>query len=140
MCELLAQNLELQQRQIQQHDERLRLQQKQHDEQFRLQQEQLLQQQKQFETLFTKHTTTERKQNLFSAEGIANCLTEFQYDPQNGSTFPNYYRRFETIFTKRCHDWSDEEKVTLLMQKLSTEVNTKYSNLILPKKPRRYPV
>ena len=135
MCELLAKNLELQQRQIQLHDERLRSHQEQFLQQQKQHHEQLLQQQKQFETLFAKHTTTERKQNLFSAEGIANCLTEFQYDPQNGSTFPNYYRRFETIFTKRCHDWSDEEKVTLLMQKLSTEANTKYSNLILPKKP-----
>lgn len=73
--------------------------------------------------------------DFFSAEGTANSLAEFKYDPERGDTFPAYYRRFETIFTKRCEKWSDEEKITLLLQKLGTEENTKFTNLILPKKP-----
>ena len=50
------------------------------------------------------------------------------------TTFPTYFCRYETIFTKRCKQWSDKEKSTLLLQKLGTEENTKYTNLILPKK------
>lgn len=48
--------------------------------------------------------------DFFSAEGTANSLAEFKYDPERGDTFPAYYRRFETIFTKRCEKWSDEDK------------------------------
>ena len=39
------------------------------------------------------------------------------------------------IFMKRCEQWSDKEKKLLLFQKLGTAENTKYINLILPKKP-----
>ena len=49
-------------------------------------------------------------------------------------TFPAYFRRYETIFSKRCLLWSDKEKVTLLLQKLGSQENTKYTNLILPRK------
>ena len=96
-------------------------------------QRQMLAQQKKFEK-FIQSTTADKKTN-FSAEGISNSLSEFHYSPDTGVTFPAYYRRYETIFTKRCTDWTDEEKVTLLLQKLGTDENTKYANLILPKKP-----
>ena len=96
-------------------------------------QEQMLEQQKNFERII-QATTGAKKTNFFSAEAISNSLSEFHYSPDTGNTFPAYYRRFETIFTKRCIDWTDEEKVTLLLQKLGTDENTKYSNLILPKK------
>ena len=49
-------------------------------------------------------------------------------------TFPAYFRRYETIFSKRCLLWSDEEKVTLLQQKLGSQESTEYINLILPRK------
>ena len=112
-------------------------------------QKQMLVQEERFEALVIQQTTNNRlfcetilsqKTNdnasrLFSAEGIANSLAEFKYDAERGNTFPAYYRRFETIFTKRCEKWSDEEKITLLLQKLGTEENTKFTNLILPKKP-----
>lgn len=97
-------------------------------------QQQILQQQKSLETIL-KQSTGERKNTVFSAEGIANSLSEFIYEPDSGITFPAYFKRFETIFTKRCQHWSDEERVTLLVQKLGTNENTKYSNLILPRKP-----
>ena len=89
----------------------------------------MLNKQKSFEKPIKK-STGERKTTYFSAEGISNSLSEFKYDPDTGITFPAYYRHYEMIFTKRCNDWSDEEKVTLLVQKMGTEENTKYSNLI----------
>ena len=73
--------------------------------------------------------------NSFTAEGITNSITEFNYNPETGSTFPAYFRRFENIFANRCIAWTEEQKVSLLLQKLGTEENTKYSNFILPKKP-----
>ena len=87
-------------------------------------QKQMLVQQERFEALVIQQTTDNRlfcetilsqKTNdnvsrFFSAEGIANSLAEFKYDAERGDTFPAYYRRFETVFTKRCEKWSDEEK------------------------------
>ena len=113
-------------------------------------QKQMLVQQERFEALVIQPTkdnrvfceiilsqkTNDNASRFFSAEGIANSLAEFKYDAEWGDTFPAYYRRFETIFTKRCEKWSDEEKITLWLQKLGTEENTKFTNLILPKKPK----
>ena len=73
--------------------------------------------------------------NSFTAEGITNSITEFNYNPESGSTFPAYFRRYENIFVNRCSTWTEQQKVSLLLQKLGTEENTKYSNFILPKKP-----
>ena len=87
-------------------------------------QKRMLVQQERFEALVIQQTTDNRlfcetilsqKTNdnasrFFSAEGIANSLAEFKYNTERGDTFPAYYRRFETIFTKRCEKWSDEEK------------------------------
>lgn len=78
---------------------------------------------------------TMESSNYFTAEGIANSITEFVYDPENGITFQAYFRRFETIFNKRCETWSDEQKVGLLLQKLGPNESTKYTNLLLPRKP-----
>ena len=103
-------------------------------EQAEMLQQQMLTQQTNFEKIMLA-SIGEKKTNFFSAEGISNLLSEFHYSPDTGNTFPAYFRRFETIFTKRCSDWTDEEKVTLLLQKLGTDENTKYANLILPKKP-----
>ena len=69
-----------------------------------------------------------------------NSLSEFYNFSDNGFTFPAYYRRYEIIFTKRCTDWTDEENVTLLLQELGTDGNTKYANLILPKNRKKCPL
>ena len=37
----------------------------------------------------------------FTAEGIANSITEFKFNPDEGVTFPAYFR-FETIFEKNA--------------------------------------
>lgn len=39
------------------------------------------------------------------------------------------------FFSKRCQAWSDEEKIILLLQKLGSHENTKYTHFILPRKP-----
>ena len=81
--------------------------------------------------------TNKGNSNFFTAEGIANSISEFKYSSEEGITFPEFYRRFETIFSKRCASWSDEQKVSLLLQKLGTDENTKYTNLILQKKKKK---
>ena len=53
----------------------------------------------------------EKGSNTFSVEGIANSLSEFIYKPEEGITFPAYFKRYETIFEKRCQLWSDEKKL-----------------------------
>ena len=115
-------------------------------------QKQMLVQQERFETLVIQQTADNRQfcetvlsqksndsaSRFFSAASIANSLAEFKYDLERGDTFPAYYCKFEMIFTKRCEKWSDEEKITLLLQKLGTEENTKFTNLIFTKETRRY--
>ena len=89
---------------------------------------------------FLKVYYLEQQKNVdpcFSPEGILNSLPEFKYVLDNRITLPAYFCRYETIFMKRCEQWSDKEKITLLLQKFGTEENTKYTNLILPKKKQR---
>ena len=125
LAQMLAQSIQLQSQQIAQTQER-------QERQLELLREQMNRQHVNFTEILKN---SENKSNYFSAEGISNSLTEFNYDPETGSTFPAFYKRFETIFTKRCEGWTDEEKVSLLLRKLGTQENTKYTNLILPKKP-----
>ena len=67
----------------------------------------------------------------FFCRNPANSLSEFIYKPEEGITFPAYFKRYETIFAKRCQSWSDEEKIMLVQQKLGTHENTIYTNYIL---------
>ena len=64
------------------------------------------------ETVLSK-TTEECGSRFFASVGILNSLSEFQYEPDNGITFPAYFRRYETIFMKRYKQWSNEEKITV---------------------------
>ena len=50
----------------------------------------------------------EKGLNTFSAEGIANSQSEFIYKPEEGITIPAYFKKYETIFAKRCQLWSDK--------------------------------
>ena len=93
-------------------------------------QNQQLKQQENFEKQQTNQVAQERESRVFSAERISKSLSEFRDDPDNGVMFP-------AIFSKRCLLWSDEEKVTFLLQKLGSQENTKYTNLILPRKPEK---
>ena len=72
-------------------------------------QKQIVKQQDILQKILLKQGKREKGSNTFSAEGIANS-SEFIYKPEEGITFPAYFKRYETIFAKRCQSWSDEEK------------------------------
>ena len=84
--------------------------------------------------IILKQDEREKGLDTFSAKGTANSLSEFIYKPEEGINFPAYFKRYETIFAKRCQSWSDEEKIMLVLQKLGAHENTKYTNYILPNK------
>ena len=95
-------------------------------------QKQIVKQQDILQKILLKQGEQEKGSNTFSAEGIANSLSEFIYKPEEGITFPAYFKRYKTIFAKRCQSWSNEEKIMLVLQKLGTQENKKYTNYILP--------
>ena len=97
-------------------------------------QKQIVKQQDILQKILLKQGKREKGLNTFSAKGIANSLSEFIYKPEEGITFPAYFKRYETIFAKRCQSWSDEEKIMLVLQNLGAHENTKYTNYILPNK------
>ena len=98
-------------------------------------QKQIVKQQDILQEILLKQGEWEKGSNTFSAEGIANSFSEFIYKPKDGISFPAYFKRYETIFAKRCQSWSDEEKIMLVLQKLGTYENMKYMNYILANKP-----
>ena len=85
--------------------------------------------------ILLKQGEREKGSNTFSAESIANSLSEFIHKPEEGITFLAYFKRYETIFEKRCQSWSDKEKIMLVLQKLGAHENTIYTNYILLNKP-----
>ena len=44
----------------------------------------------------------------FFCRGQSKLVSEFIYKPA-------YFKRYETIFAKRCQSWSDEEKIMLVL-------------------------
>ena len=56
-----------------------------------------------------KQVVQERESRIFSAERISNSLSEFRYDTNNCATFLAHFRRYETIFSKRCLLWPAKE-------------------------------
>ena len=74
-------------------------------------QKQIVKQKDILQKILLKQGEREKGLNTFSAKGIANSLSEFIYKPEEGITFPAYFKRYETIFSKRCQSWSDEEKL-----------------------------
>ncbi|XP_029651740.1 uncharacterized protein LOC115224914 [Octopus sinensis] len=71
----------------------------------------------------------------FSAVGVANSIEEFHYNPDEGTTFAVYYRRYEDILREKCKGWPSERKVRLLLLKLATLEHERFCNFILPRKP-----
>ena len=98
-------------------------------------QKEIVKQQDILQEILLKQGERKKDSNTFSAEGIANSLSEFIYKPEEGITFPAYFKRYETIFAKRCQLWSNEEKIILELHKLGAHENTKYTTNILPNKP-----
>ena len=104
----------------------------------RSQQEQfLLVQNRLIETLtkqFQTKLTTEKK-NVNSIDGIANSITEFQFNPQTKQTFESWFSRCEDIFRHGFHSQDDEWKLHYLLRKLGTKEYQRYKHSILPKTP-----
>lgn len=78
--------------------------------------------------VLSKATKSSSSKNI-SAERFSNSLTEFKYDPDIGSTFPAYFRRFQNLFMKIGKQSPDREKSPVLLQNLGTEEITNCWNL-----------
>ena len=104
----------------------------------RSQQEQFLQAQNRLiETLTEQFQTKPRteKKNVNSVDGIANSITEFQFNPETKQTFASWFSRCEDIFRHEFHSQDDEWKFHLLLRKLGTKEYQRYKHFILPKTP-----
>ena len=97
----------------------------------RSQQEQFLQAQNRLiETLteqFQTKLTTEKK-NVNSVDGIANSITEFQFNPETKQTFASWFNRCEDTFRHEFHSQDDEWKLRLLLRKLGTKEYQRYKH------------
>lgn len=71
-------------------------------------------------------------------ESLSKSISEFTYDPDNDSTFENWYRKYEDLFASDADKLDDPAKVRLLMRKLCTQDHTRYVNYILPKTSKEY--
>ncbi|MFH4976831.1 hypothetical protein AB6A40_003540 [Gnathostoma spinigerum] len=99
------------------------------------------QQQKQFFEMMQKFTSTlspppPKIEPTF--DSLTQAITEFNYDPENDSTFDAWFKRFEDVFKVDGDKLDDAAKVRLLLRKLSTSAHEKYTNFILPKQPRDF--
>lgn len=71
-------------------------------------------------------------------EALANSISEFSFDPENGLTFDRWYSKYEDSFLRDGENLEDAAKVRLLLRKLSVTVHDKYQHFILPKHPREF--
>lgn len=71
-------------------------------------------------------------------ESLSSNVTEFSYDPDGGSTFEIWYRRYEDLFLLDGSKLDDAARVRLLLRKLNTSAHERYVNCILPKHPREF--
>lgn len=93
-------------------------------------------------TKVVKNSTLEQKAPVPATEiiieSLTKSITEFTYDPDNDSTFENWYRRYADLFEKDAENLDDPGKVRLLMRKVCTQDHTRYVNYILPKTSQDY--
>ena len=68
------------------------------------------QQEQQFLELLLNKTLKERSSDWFPTDAVANSINEFIYNPDDGTTFLTYYRRFEGIFKRDCLHWMMKRK------------------------------
>ena len=66
-----------------------------------------------------------------------NSLLEFKYGPDNRITFPPIFVDTRQFLRKDANNGLIKKK-KLLLQKLGTKETTKYTNLILPKRPEEF--
>ncbi|CAK5048855.1 unnamed protein product [Meloidogyne enterolobii] len=79
--------------------------------------------------------TTSTANNATLASALSGRITTFNYDPENGSTFESWFKRFGTLINDDGKDLPDASKVRLLVGKLGEEEYAKYSNSVAPDTP-----
>ena len=77
-------------------------------------QEQQWKQQKKFLELLLNKTLEERMSDSFTPDAVTNSINKFIYYPDDGTTFPAYYRRYKGIFEMDCSHWNDEESLLII--------------------------
>lgn len=55
---------------------------------------------------------------FFTAEAIANSITEFKYCPEDIITIPSYFRKKADIFKRECEKLTDKKTARLLLKKI----------------------
>ena len=73
---------------------------------------------------------------IFSQDAIVNAFGEFNYMPEEEVTFSSCFCRYKDLYKMDCANWSDHEKVRLVLRKLGAVNHTKFVNYILPKKTK----
>ncbi|VDP93183.1 unnamed protein product [Echinostoma caproni] len=73
-----------------------------------------------------------------SIDAVAADITEFVYDPDAGTTFHSLLKRWEDVFRFEFADGDDRWKVRLLLQKLETKEQDRYTDTVMPKSPRHF--
>ncbi|XP_029633309.1 uncharacterized protein K02A2.6-like [Octopus sinensis] len=61
----------------------------------------------------------------YSADGVANSIEEFLYNPEDRITFSSYYRRYEEIFKEECKGWTNEKKKNLIHVENKSDIQLK---------------
>ncbi|XP_065074578.1 uncharacterized protein K02A2.6-like [Ochlerotatus camptorhynchus] len=69
-------------------------------------------------------------------ESLSTNISEFCFDPENGTTFENLFAHYSDLFESDARSLDDAAKVRLLLRKLDTPSNSRYVNYILPKLPK----
>ncbi|XP_062541114.1 uncharacterized protein K02A2.6-like [Armigeres subalbatus] len=79
------------------------------------------------------HQATNPEQVL---ESLSTNISEFNFDPENGTTFEKWFARYTDLFESDARNLDDAAKVRLLLRKLDTASHSRYVNYILPKLPK----
>ncbi|XP_055632607.1 uncharacterized protein K02A2.6-like [Toxorhynchites rutilus septentrionalis] len=69
-------------------------------------------------------------------ESLSTNISEFSFDPENGTTFDKWFARYSDLFESDARSLDDAAKVRLLLRKLDTSSHSRYVNYILPKLPK----
>ncbi|XP_055603987.1 uncharacterized protein K02A2.6-like [Uranotaenia lowii] len=72
-------------------------------------------------------------------ESLSTNISEFRFDPENGTTFEKWFARYSDLFESDARSLDDAAKVRLLLRKLDTCSHSRYVNYILPQLPKDIP-
>ncbi|VDP95032.1 unnamed protein product, partial [Echinostoma caproni] len=73
-----------------------------------------------------------------SKDTVAASIREFLYDPDTGTKFDSWFKRWEDVFRFEFSDADDGWKARLLLHKLGTKEHDRYTNMILFKRLRDF--